>query len=151
MAFRYEQRRKRYAEDPEYRERELAASRAYHAKHRDRLNALKREKWRSNSEFRERRRAQRTMAYGLVRGLLCHRCNTALGLLDDDWDRLRAAMTYVDRGRGVPEARAGCRSDIAIVTAGAPFEARCAPTIQALQLRAEVGRFGVAGRSAGFR
>ncbi len=36
-----------------------------------------------------------------VRGLLCDKCNTALGLLDDDSNRMREAGTYVDRARGV--------------------------------------------------
>lgn len=32
---------------------------------------------------------------GEVRGLLCHRCNTAIGLLDDDPDRLAAGQMYL--------------------------------------------------------
>lgn len=36
---------------------------------------------------------------GVVRGLLCERCNMALGLLDDDADRMRRAAEYIDRAR----------------------------------------------------
>jgi len=32
---------------------------------------------------------------GAVRGLLCHRCNVALGLLDDDIERLNKAVEYL--------------------------------------------------------
>lgn len=36
----------------------------------------------------------------VVRGLLCHRCNTAVGLLRDDPDLLRAAILYLAGTRG---------------------------------------------------
>jgi Recombination endonuclease VII len=41
---------------------------------------------------------------GRVRGLLCFRCNAAIGQLDDDPLVLRRAARYVERGgfRGVP-------------------------------------------------
>jgi hypothetical protein len=32
---------------------------------------------------------------GVVRGLLCSRCNTAVGLMLDDPDRLREAVAYL--------------------------------------------------------
>lgn len=34
---------------------------------------------------------------GAVRGLLCHRCNTAIGLLREDPNTLRAAIAYLER------------------------------------------------------
>jgi len=36
-------------------------------------------------------------ATGKLRGLLCHHCNTALGNLRDDPERLRAAIRYLER------------------------------------------------------
>lgn len=34
---------------------------------------------------------------GRVRGLLCFQCNTAIGLLDDDIERLKEAITYLSQ------------------------------------------------------
>lgn len=31
----------------------------------------------------------------MVRGLLCHRCNTAIGLLNDDFTTLKSALKYL--------------------------------------------------------
>lgn len=38
---------------------------------------------------------------GLVRGLLCHRCNRALGLLGDDINILRKAIKYLEAGQAL--------------------------------------------------
>lgn len=39
-------------------------------------------------------------ASGVIRGALCHHCNTALGLVGESPDRLRALIEYLERGRG---------------------------------------------------
>jgi hypothetical protein len=36
---------------------------------------------------------------GKVRGLLCHACNQALGLMQDDTKRMLLAIEYVERHR----------------------------------------------------
>jgi hypothetical protein len=43
---------------------------------------------------------------GYVRGLPCFRCNAALGQLDDDLERIEAALTYVATKRRVAQLRA---------------------------------------------
>lgn len=145
VAFSNEQHRRRYAENAKHREQKLAANRAYRAQHRERLNALWRDKWRSDAAYREQHaRARLGKIYGLsaeqhrrlldeqdgvcaicrqssrralcvdhchatqrVRGLLCDKCNTALGLLDEDVGRMLAAVAYLDRASGAPTAGPG--------------------------------------------
>jgi Autographiviridae endonuclease VII len=49
-------RRKRYAEDPEYRERIIAASRAFREKNRDKINQKAREKRKAHPELQQQGR-----------------------------------------------------------------------------------------------
>jgi hypothetical protein len=50
-------KRKRYAEDPEFRERTLAANRAWRAAHKDRLNARQRQRWATDPQYRAKQLA----------------------------------------------------------------------------------------------
>ena len=34
---------------------------------------------------------------GVVRGLLCHKCNTAIGMLNDNPDLIRSALEYMEK------------------------------------------------------
>ena len=36
---------------------------------------------------------------GIVRGLLCHRCNTAIGFMEEDSDRFWNAISYLAKSR----------------------------------------------------
>ena len=47
-------RRKRYAEDPDYRKRVLARNRSSRMAHLDEINARRRQRWRTDTEYRER-------------------------------------------------------------------------------------------------
>jgi hypothetical protein len=110
----FEAHRRRYAAN---RERLLAQSRAYRA-----ANPDKRQDGRLRARFgitlethREMRAAQGDVcaicqrpeklhvdhchSTGLVRGLLCRGCNTAIGALGDCPDRIRAAASYVEATR----------------------------------------------------
>jgi hypothetical protein len=70
MAFTNEQHRKRYARDAEHRAHKLAANQVYRDARRDELNALWRQKWNTDPEFRESRKAgqqaRRLRKYGLT-------------------------------------------------------------------------------------
>jgi hypothetical protein len=70
MAFTNDQHRKRYAEDPEYRARKLAENKAWREEHREELIADWHEKWQTDDEFREYKRAKRRLRllqkYGLT-------------------------------------------------------------------------------------
>ncbi len=112
-------RRKRYAEDPEYRESVLARSRRYRATHKEDLSEYERQRryGLSGADYEAmlarqggvcaicRRRSKRRLEIdhchktGKVRGLLCTNCNTALGRCHDDPDIMRAAIAYLEASR----------------------------------------------------
>ena len=50
-------------------------------------------------------------ATGRVRGLLCHNCNRALGLLQDSAQNLEAAITYLEGATTIPQGSRTKRSE----------------------------------------
>jgi hypothetical protein len=79
MTYLSEWRRKRYAEDPDYREKMHAYGRAYARRHREQINERVRQKRRSDAEFRERERAHAWQArWRKIAG----------GVTTEDYDRM---------------------------------------------------------------
>jgi Recombination endonuclease VII len=135
-----ENRRKRYADDPKYREEERKRKRLSRVAHREEINARKRRKYAIDPEFRRKqlaymvksRRAKLLRDFGMswleyelrlalqkgacaickkkpkgllcvdhchrtgkVRGLLCRKCNSALGFSGDDPNLMQAGADYL--------------------------------------------------------
>ena len=121
---RNRKRRERYANDPEFREREKQQARRYgqrnpQAKRQSRLRVefgitqqdyeamLARQDGKcaicGATENRVNHPRERKNFYvdhdhktGKVRGLLCHNCNFAIGYFQDDPERMRRAADYLD-------------------------------------------------------
>jgi Recombination endonuclease VII len=100
MLSKSEQRRKRYAEDPEYRTRILAANSAYNKAHKTALNERRRARTATDPEHRERclarrrgepaRRSQLKLYYGLSLedyNALLARQNGACAICEEKSDR----------------------------------------------------------------
>jgi hypothetical protein len=112
-------RKKRYAEDPEYRAKNVARSRRYRAAHKEQLKERERlaRYGLTQADYDAmlarqggvcaicRKKSDRPLQIdhchktGMVRGLLCLNCNTALGRLHDDPDLMRAAIAYLEASR----------------------------------------------------
>jgi hypothetical protein len=112
-------RKKRYAEDPEYRAKHVARSRRYRAAHKEQLKERERlaRYGLSQADYDAmlarqggvcaicRKKSNRPLQVdhchktGKVRGLLCLNCNTALGRFHDDPDLMRAAIAYLEASR----------------------------------------------------
>jgi Recombination endonuclease VII len=82
-------------------------------------------------------------ATGEVRGLLCGNCNTAIGLLADDPERMLAAARYVRRGRRAAPARTRRAPDIPMT--GACRQMPMPGAHASIGLVAQAAHFGLAG------
>jgi hypothetical protein len=91
--------------------RRTGRHRNYHNKHRYGMSESDYEQWLARQgggcaicgrTCRRRLAVDHCHASGNVRGLLCIKCNLGLGLYDDDTDRLRAAIAYLERARRGP-------------------------------------------------
>src|SRR5712691_2142373 len=60
-------RKKRYAEDPEYRKKLCEISRSSWAAKKDEINARRRARWRTDPEYRERHHGYRARRFGFSR------------------------------------------------------------------------------------
>jgi Autographiviridae endonuclease VII len=121
--------RRRYAEDPEFRKRKLAANRRYQIANQHKFNERARRRWATDPEWRRKRqladygisvedynallvkqdgacaickrKSDRTLCVdhchstGVVRGLLCRKCNAGLGCYDDNPSFMLAAIEYL--------------------------------------------------------
>jgi Autographiviridae endonuclease VII len=125
-------RRERYAQDPEYRERELVRKRRHRAAHKEELSdynlrrrygicladyqaLLARQGGRCATCRRKPKpkcslQVDHCHKTGQVRGLLCNRCNTMLGMGDDDPRRLRAGIAYLEAAERAAGSRCLRRS-----------------------------------------
>jgi len=122
-SLRNEKRKKRYAEDPDYRRRTLAYNRAYVAAHKAEVREQRRRLWRRRYgvspeeyhaiEARQRgacaickKKSERSLCIdhcnstGKVRGLLCRKCNSAIGFCGDSPAVVRAALEYLEAAGG---------------------------------------------------
>ncbi len=104
--------------DPEYAERRRASWRAYGKRHRKELERAKYERTYKGFTYEDRNAMLAAQKFecvicgqditkghvtdhchtgGHVRGMLCHPCNTALGLMKDNPVILRTAADYLER------------------------------------------------------
>lgn len=104
---------KKYHSDPEFREQRLAqmASDRRRAKAKgttvEHIQQLRKEqggccaicgvKLAKRVDYRHRECLDHDHKTGVVRGILCHYCNVAIGYLEDDPERVRAAADYLER------------------------------------------------------
>jgi hypothetical protein len=122
--------KKRYAEDAEFRARELERRRAYVRAHKAEISArrkaahLQRRYGLSRADYDALLKRQggvcaicakpseKTLcvdhchATGSIRGLLCPKCNRGLGYLADDQSALIAALVYLGHENGPPGSAA---------------------------------------------
>lgn len=101
--YQNEYRRRRYSEDDEYREKQKAIQRRRNYGISDELYAelLGRQDGLcalcGGSPSKRALHVDHDHKTGMVRGLLCHWCNTALGAFRDDPKILRRAIEYLGR------------------------------------------------------